>query len=186
MIFLTQSEVPKYCTVDVISDAVISQANLMVNSYLGNIGKQQQKNERISLNRNNRGKLSKIKENIPLISIDEVKSVIRTPFGMSSDVLDTSGVYVDNYGYFEFYQETGINQMIFGGNYDSLQITYTYGYETPPEELKVACALIAQNIAKRGTFGAKSITDFDVQLQFLDDSIITSDIRMILNKYRGV
>lgn len=185
MIYLTLADVPNYCSVSV-DQVALTQANIIIETYLGDIGEQQKVDEKVSLNRSNKGKLQKIKDNIPLVSIDSVKGQVRTPFGISEDDISTTNVDVDPYGYLVYYPGCGLNQMIFGGNINTLLVTYTYGYSEPPEDLKFACAAIAMNIAKRGTYGFKGLTDFDVQLQFLDDSIITSDIRMILNKYRGV
>jgi hypothetical protein len=185
MIILTQSELSAY-TSATIDDTVLNQANILINSYVGDIGKQQVSDERISLSGYAKPKLSKVKEYIPLVSVDILKTQLRTPFGLTTETIDTSRVYVDSFGYVDYYPDCGLGQMIFGGTPQTLLVTYTYGYTTAPDDLKLACAIIAQNIAKRGTFGANRVTDFDVTLQFLDDSIITSDVRRVLNKYRGV
>lgn len=185
MIYLDASEVATYCTMP-IEQTVLTQANLIVESYIGDIGQQQKVNERIVLNRSNRSKLSKIKDNVPLISVDEVTAQTRTPFGISNEAIDVSNVVVDNYGYLTYYPGSSMMQQMFGGTTKEILVTYTYGWSTIPSDIKFATGVIAQNIAKRGTFGNKSIVDFDVQLQFLDDSVVTSDVRLVLQKYRGV
>lgn len=184
MIYLDISEVAVYCTIP-IDETVLTQANLIVASYIGDIEKQST-TERLRLNRNNRGKLSKIKDSVPLVSVDNITVQTRTAFGISNEAIDVNNVTVDNFGYLTYYQGASLMQQMFRGIANEISVTYTYGYDVAPNDLKLATGVIAQNIAKRGTFGNKSITDFDVQLQFLDDSVVTSDIRVILNKYRGV
>lgn len=185
MIYLKPEEVAAYCVFS-IDPVMLTQANQLVTTYIGDISKQQATNEQVLLNRNNKGKLQKVKEFIPLVSVDSVKTQCVTPFGISLDNTDASSVAIDPYGYLTYYMGLGINPLAYGRKVNSLLVTYTFGYDVIPEDIKVATGIIAQNIAKRGTFGATNITDFDVQLGFLNDSIITSDVIVVLNKYRGV
>lgn len=195
MIYLTLAEINDYCTIAGISQQIINQASGLMDIVVGPLDKKQ-KTETIQVNNRSmynptilkpiKGRLSQLRANVPLVSVDLLRGVYRSAFGISYDSLETADFYVDEQGYFTYYPSMGLNSIIYGGLPTALEVTYTYGYDAAPEDLKLACGLICQNLARRGSFGAKSIQDFDVSLSFQDDSIITSDIRSILMKYRGV
>ena len=67
MIFLTPDELSQFSTVPV-SDVTLKQANIFVQSNVGDISKQQTVNEKFSLNTRRKNKLSNVHDNIPLIS----------------------------------------------------------------------------------------------------------------------
>lgn len=183
MIFLKPDEVPQY-TSSPISDVSLNQANVLVESVIGNIGKQQKVNERVDLLRGT-AKLSKIRVLIPLVSIDAVKAYSSSPFGQSATDVDPSKVDVDEFGYIRFQNEC---HFIWGTRAAALSVTYTWGYDTDsiPADLKLATAQIATNMGKRGVTGIKSLADPDSTVVFMSDSIITPDLLNILNKYKGV
>ena len=204
MIYLTLQEISTYTTISGITQQVINQASGLIDTFVGTLDKKQ-KVEVINVNnrssgltmanmsigglatgRTLKGKLSQVRTNVPLVSIDTLRGVYKTMFGTTYETLATSDFYVDDQGHFSYYPSLGLNSIIYGATPVALEVTYTYGYTDAPEDLKLACGLICQNLARRGSFGAKSIQDFDVSLTFADDSIITSDIRSILMKYRGV
>lgn len=205
MKYLTLNEVSTYCTISGITQQIIDQASGLIDTFVGSIDKKQkveviQSNNRsvgrlsmsnlsiggLSTGRTIKGKLSQVRTNVPLVTIDSLRGVYKTMFGTTYETLATTDFYVDDQGHFTYYPSAGLNAIIYGATPVALEVTYTYGFTTPPEDLKLACSLICQNLARRGSFGAKSIQDFDVSLTFLDDSIITSDIRSILMRYRGV
>lgn len=169
-----------------IPENILNQTNVFLSALLPNIEKQQVKDERISLSSTSTPKLKYVSNTVPLISIDGVKSVTVTPFGRSEENFDTSKIYVDSNGYISLYSSYSIYSTIFHNQINELLITYTYGYEMPPQDLILAAVMIAQNIARRGTFGATGVVDEDVKLTFLDDSIVTTDIRRLIRKYQGV
>lgn len=200
MKYLTLNEVSTYCTISGITQQIIDQASGLIDTFVGSLDKKQkveviQANtrsvSRLSMGnlptaRTIKGKLSQVRTNVPLVTIDLLRGVYKTMFGTTYETLATTDFYVDDQGRFTYYPSIGLNSIIYGASPIALEVTYTYGYTTPPEDLKLACSLICQNLARRGSFGAKSIQDFDVSLTFLDDSIITSDIRSILMRYRGI
>ena len=200
MKYLTLNEVSTYCTISGITQQIIDQASGLIDTFVGSLDKKQkveviQANtrsvSRLSMGnlptaRTIKGKLSQVRTNVPLVTIDLLRGVYKTMFGTTYETLSTTDFYVDDQGRFTYYPSMGLNSIIYGASPIALEVTYTYGYTTPPEDLKLACSLICQNLARRGSFGAKSIQDFDVSLTFLDDSIITSDIRSILMRYRGI
>ena len=200
MKYLTLNEVSTYCTISGITQQIIDQASGLIDTFVGSLDKKQ-KVEVIQANTRSvsglsigslptaraiKGKLSQVRTNVPLVTVDSLRGVYKTMFGTTYETLSTADFYVDDQGRFTYYPSMGLNSIIYGASPIALEVTYTYGYTTPPEDLKLACSLICQNLARRGSFGAKSIQDFDVSLTFLDDSIITSDIRSILMRYRGI
>lgn len=185
MIILTMEELATYCSPIGITQQILNQANSIVNSQIGDIFNKEIVDEPVKISQKKlTGKLSKISQVSPLIQINAVKAVTRSPFGMSTENIDIGSIYVNEYGYLEYFGYGGMCQTIFTANPYELLVSYTCGLQDVPEELKMACAGIAQAIAKRGMSGLKSLTDYDVQLAWTDDSIITYDIRQILLKYR--
>ncbi len=183
MIFLTETEIPLYCEIPGITSNMVANASALIECYIGDIS-EKPKTETIVLNRKNKGKLKYVPNELTAVSV-----IYRTPFGISEESIDISSITVDDYGYFELYGCTSVNQMIFGSRPSQLKISYTYGYaeDAIPDDLKRCCAAIAQNIKKRG-WGSneKVLSDLDIRLELTNDSLINSDIRQILNKYRGV
>jgi len=55
-----------------------------------------------------------------------------------------------------------------------------------PDELKMVTSVIASSLVKRKMDGLKQLTDYDMTFVWTDDSIISSDLRTILMKYKGV
>ena len=185
MIFITKDEIVNYTTTP-IDDVILTQSNAMLTSLVGEIGKKSTTNERMEFGKYRHPKLKNVRSHIPLISVDKVQTVTRTPFGIEKETVDTSDVYVDEMGYVDYLQPSSLALMIFGTPPSELLIDYTWGWETVPEDLKFAAAALAQNLSKRGTSGLTSLTDFDVKLAFVNDSIVTSDIRVIIARYKGV
>lgn len=183
--FLKPEELDNYSNTP-ITDQTLLSANVMLESYLGDITKQSTKGEHIHLMHFRHARLKHIHNLLPLVSIDKVMTMTKTPFGISKEEVNVDSVYVDDYGYVSFIGQPSLAMMIYGAKPTDIIVDYTWGYETVPSDLKFACAAIAQNLAKRGTYGLKSLTDFDVKLAFVDDSIITNDIRMVIDKYKDV
>lgn len=168
------------------TEQTLLNANLILESYIGDITEQSTTGEMVKLGRFKHPKLKHVHNMVPLISVDRVISVTRTPFGVTKEEIDKESIYVDELGYIKFFGHPSLAMMIYGSRPTELIIDYTWGYKEIPMELKFACAAIAQNISKRGTYGLKSLTDFDVKLAFVDDSIITNDLRMVINKYKDI
>ena len=186
MIYLTESEINSYTSIPNVTMNEVNYASLLVDTYIGDISARQIV-ETVDLNRKNKGKLKNIKSNVPLVSIDEVNAITRNPFDPTPqyEPLNANSIDVDNLGYFQFYGYSTSNTRIFNLNISKLQIKYTVGFEEAPEELKICVGAIASNAKKRGIGGnEKTVSDLDVRLEFLNDSLINSDIRQILNKYR--
>lgn len=74
---------------------------------------------------------------------------------------------------------------LYGNNPVALNITYTYGYEEIPSKIKLACAMLAMNIAQQGGFAnINSATNLDARYSLSDPSVFTDDIRRMLMEYR--
>ena len=76
--------------------------------------------------------------------------------------------------------------MIFHSKPSALLVSYTYGYAVVPDELKMVTSVIASSLVKRKMDGLKQLTDYDMTFVWTDDSIVSSDLRTILMKYKGV
>lgn len=186
MTYLTIEEVGTYVASAGITEQLLNQANSIVGSIVGNISRQQVTNELLTLNSKNMAKLKYINELSPLISIESIQTRGRGPFGITIEQIPLEYVDIDIYGYLTYYGGCGLSQQIFRYKPKQLLASYTYGYDTIPDELKMATAVIARTLVKRSLDGLKQLTDYDMTFVWTDDSIIGSDIREILMKYRGV
>lgn len=162
-------------------------ASMVINAYIGKeIGKFEE-TQKINLSRKSKGKL----DNIPVISIVEVKAVFRNMFGKSEEMLDPETIEYDReYGYFEFYPNScSMNNVVFGVQPTTLVIKYQHGYETIPDDIKKVCALIADNTARANAMGlfpgVKQISDLNFSLVLFNENIVTPDVRLLLSKYKG-
>jgi hypothetical protein len=185
LIYLTEEEINVYCNIPGVDMNIVKYASILIESYLGDISEKQY-TDTIALNRKNKGKLKSIKNNIPLVSIDEVKAITRTPLGIQEETLAPTDIEVNECGYFEYFQSNTFSMQLFNSTVSKLQIKYTVGYNGPPEDLKRACAMIAMGAKKRGFDELKSISDIDVKLEFANGSLITKDVLLILSRYKGV
>jgi hypothetical protein len=181
MIYLQASEINTYCNIPGVDENIVAYASTLIDSYIGD-PEAKQYVEQITPNKKNRGKL----KHLPIASINTLEAISKTPFGITYETLSVNDIYVDEYGYFEYIPGNSLNTLMFGVMPKALKITYTAGYASPPEDLKRACAMIAMQAKKRGFDPLKSISDLDVKLEFTQNSVITDDVRLILNKYKGV
>ena len=59
------------------------------------------------------------------------------------------------------------------------------GFDTYPEKLKTACAMLACNVRQAMSFnGAKQLSTLDFQVLMTDDSFFTSDIKRLLKEFQ--
>lgn len=178
--YITEAELPTYCgIIDGVTMEDVAMATDLINGYLGRSFAPRNFTDRIKLNNKSRGKLS----HSPIINITGAKIVSRTPFGKTSTDIDPKDIDLDpeNDGYFTYIGSGGINEMIFGRQPMSLEVTYRSGFEEYPTRLKSACGMLASNIRQAMSFnGAKQLTSLDFQVLMTDDSFFTSDIKLLL------
>ena len=186
MTFVTMEELGNYVQTVGITPQILSQANSIVESIAGDISVKSVTDEVVKLNSRNIGKLKNVREMLPLVSINSVKSRGRTPFGITEEMLPMDSIDVSEFGYVTYYGGCGLSQMIFHSNPSALLVSYTYGYAVVPDELKMATSVIASSLVKRKMDGLKQLTDYDMTFVWTDDSIVSSDLRTILMKYKGV
>lgn len=187
--YLTEDEILQYCNTVAgvqVSDVII--ASNLIDGYLGYSFSVNEATETIQLNEKRRGKL----RNRPVINIESVKEIFYSPVGMSQKEATTDNVFLDAEmdGYFSYYPQG--NPFIYPLDFCSpfkpqlkLEIKYSYGYESVPEEVKYVTAMLAQNIRQLSTFaGAKRLNTLDYTVEMSNPSFFTDDMRSILSKYR--
>lgn len=184
MNYLADDEILEYCTIiPDITPSIVKIATELINGYLGFSLAPLQHKESINLNKNGRGKLRVT----PIISIDTVKERIVSPyFGMSNEEVSPDSVILDveGDGYFSYFAN-GINSTLYKTRPGSLEVTYTAGYTVIPEDIKIVCAMLAQHIKQRSSFGnEKAISTLDYRMELSDPSFLTPDMRMILDRYK--
>lgn len=179
--YLQEHELGRYASIiNGTSMGDVEIASELIDSYLGRSFKPTRYVERVRLIKGHRGKL----QHSPVISLDFVDSIERTPFGDSKRKLDVRDIELDpeNDGYFTFLGSGGLHFMLYGIRPRLLEIGYVGGYENYPERLKTACGMLACNIRQALSFaGAKELTSLDFKIQMSDDSFFTSDIKRLLD-----
>lgn len=186
MTFVTMEELGTYVPTVGITQQLLNQANSIVGSIVGDISTKSVTDEVVKLNSRNVGKLKNVREMLPLVSLESVKSRGRSPFGITEEQLSIDSVDISEFGYLTYYGSCGLSQAIFRYKPSQLLVSYTYGYTEVPDEIKMATSVIANGLVKRKLDGLKQLTDYDMTFVWADDSIVSSDIRDILMKYRGV
>ena len=185
MIYLTEAEIPEYCGLfsGVTLDHV-EAASVLIDAYKGCSFEQQKHVEKVDLNykrssQETRGKL----EHFPRIEVISVLAKTQTPFGDERIELDTHCLDFDDDEsfYFTFVMP---RQLMFRSIPKSLVVTYTSGYDTPPEAVKRACGILAGNIQQMGgVLRWKSRDDYDIKVTLGNEGIFSSEVKAIL---RGV
>lgn len=189
--YLTEEEILKYCTSQVgvnISDVVI--ASHLIDSYLGKSFSVNEISETVNVNAKHRGKL----KHYPIAEIVKITELVITPLGVTRQdiALDKLVLDVENDGYFTYIANKSSFAYSFMDNCCSnsardrrLEVTYTYGFNNIPEDVKLVCAMLAQNIRQMQSFaGFKKLNTLDYTVEMANPSFFTNDMRMLLNKYR--
>lgn len=189
--YLTEDEILEYCNTVAgvqVSDVII--ASNLIDGYLGYSFSVNTATETVNLNEKRRGRL----KNKPVIEVTEIKEIFASPVGVTKTDGNTDWLFMDAEmdGYFSYYSKA--NPFILPTDFCSpfipklkLEVTYTYGFEEIPEEVKYVTAMLAQNIRQLSTFsGAKRLNTLDYTVEMSNPSFFTDDMRSILGKYRYV
>jgi hypothetical protein len=185
MAYLIESEITTYCTIPGITMNDIENASLAIDGYKGMSFYSTQHTETAKLlkRRTPYGNILKGKlKHIPRISVVEVKAKTIGIFGGLEDTTYDPNCLIfdeDDLQYFTFIEPQNIKPTI---PPQQLVITYTAGYETIPDSLKRITGLIADSIKRNGGFNNwKARSDFDMQIQFSEQGILTNDIKRMID-----
>lgn len=136
--------------------------------------------ERVPLTEYQRGHLSYY----PVLEVTELKG--RPKHGMIGnnffgppqfEAIDISTLDVD--------KNTGslwCGYSAFGTPYMELEVTYISGWNPIPDEVKVACGMVINQLTSNSD-NVKSKKDFDYTIEYFGNSLITPDVAAILSKY---
>ena len=189
--YLTEDEILEYCNTVAgvqVSDVII--ASNLIDGYLGYSFSVNTATETVNLNEKRRGRL----KNKPVLEVTSIKEIFASPVGITKTDGNTDGLFMDAEmdGYFSYYPKA--NPFMLPTDFCSpfipklkLEVTYNYGFEEVPEEVKYVTAMLAQNIRQLSTFsGAKRLNTLDYTVEMSNPSFFTDDMRSILGKYRYV
>lgn len=193
MAYLTEGEIVTYCTVvPGITPDEVNIASGLIDSYTGIPFTEETYEEVTRLNKKRtpygyvyKGKLSKY----PVTSITSVKAYLPSGFGGEQEQnYEVNSIRLDpsKNGYFQFllpsntFAPTVLNLVPY-----ELYIEFKAGYTIYPENLKIACGLLAQNIKQSGGFLAwKDKSDLDYKVSLADSSLFTDDIKRLIDSVR--
>lgn len=190
--YLQEEEIFQYCTSQAgvtLNDIII--ASQLIDGYLGKSFGVNQATETVIVNSKLRGKLN----HSPVVEIKSVSELVYTLIGVTKTDVNVSNIVLDaeNDGYFYYvarispfaslnYGYDCCNQL----NNRKLEITYSYGYNEIPIDIKLVTAMLAQNIQQLQSFvGFKKLNTLDYTVEMSNPSFFTDDMRMLLNKYKG-
>lgn len=183
MIYLTEEEIPKYCTFsDNVSMELVEAASVLIDAYKGCSFGSTDRVERVEISRRRttneqRGKLI----HFPRIEITSIQAKLRGPFGVDTVTLPDSCIDFDSPDspYFTFYMP---RELMFRKAPDFLYVEYKSGYKEIPEAIKRACGLIACNISQMGgVLRWKSRDDYDIKVTLGNEGVMSSEVKQILN-----
>lgn len=186
--YLTEDEMIAYCESVPVTVSQVRFASSMIDAYIGLIdGKSKfeihECTEKVRFNRKGIGRVKRS----PILGITKAVVSGSGHFGMSEFEIDHRLLEYDELGYVYAPNVSGcLNSIISGVTLPKeVTIRYLYGYDEIPEQIKVACAMIAMNIAQSATFlNLDSMTTLDARFSLSDPSVITSEIRRLLAGYR--
>lgn len=182
--YLTEEEIVRYCTriPDVTMDDVMV-ASSMIDSYCGSF-EVLPRTETIRLKRKRASHGTRLIgrfKHTPVSEIISVKTVIQNVFGRSEEDVPVTSIYLEDYGYFNYIGDSP-NSRLFGCLPSELVVTYKSGYAEYPDKLKVACAILAQNIVQYGGFLSwQTKKDIDYSITLADPNVFTKEIKLILD-----
>lgn len=185
MPYLVEEDIEKYCrTIPGVTMTEITIASELIDGFKGKNFEAKTVTEAMQLDRRKRGRLT----HLPIIDIEKIIGRGRdVTFGVTTQEISVNDIELDHEkdGRFTFYGSGGLTALVYGTSPDTLIITYRAGYEEYPEPLKIACAMLAQTIKQRSSFGGeKSIYSLDYRVEMTDDSFLTSDIKLLLRNVK--
>lgn len=182
--YLTEDEIMQYCTrvPDVTMEDILI-ASSMIDSYCGSFEiKPRTEIVRLKSKRTTHGtRLIGRLKHTPIAEITSVKTVIQNVFGRSEEEVAARSIYLEDYGYFTYIGDSP-NARLFGCLPNELIVNYMSGYSEYPENLKVACAILAQNLVQYGGFLAwQTKKDIDYSITLADPNVFTKEIKLLLD-----
>lgn len=183
MIYLTEEEIPKYCSLsDNVTLELVEAASTLIDAYKGCSFGATERSERIEINRRRAtGEQRGVLSHYPRIEITSIKAKINSPFGVNIITLPNSCIDFDSPDspYFTFYMP---RNLMFHMVPRFLNVDYISGYKEIPEAVKRACGLIACNISQMGgVLRWKSRDDYDIKVTLGNEGVMSSEVKQILN-----
>jgi hypothetical protein len=192
--YLLPAEYAAYGLTAETADAWVTAASVMIEAYCKRPTLLSASyTERVRIARHSqRGRLSYG----PLVSVDAVKARYARPSwhdpddGFAVEFAETFGVpgawasvdpstlCVDlSLGEFRFAWN------VMGLRYAEAEVTYTAGFVTAPDAVKVACAQVVKNAQATPGLNVKSSKMDTLQTQYFSDSLLDSQVRALLRPY---
>jgi hypothetical protein len=72
---------------------------------------------------------------------------------------------------------------MFGAPYTELEVTYTSGWAVIPDNVKVACGMIIDQLVNSNNSNVKAKKDFDSSIEYFGNKLITPEIADLLSQY---
>lgn len=185
--YLEPNEIDEYATIIPFDETHVRFASTMIDAYVGtNDGKSKfSQNRAIEVVHPNRKGILILK-NDPVLEIESIQAIHTRDAKEDGVTLEPYLYDFDGgkYVYLSNRSEMTYSKIFMhGARY--YKVTYKYGYDGIPEEVKTACAMLAMNISQVSTFTAlDSMTTLDARFSLADPSLFTNEIKSLLSRYR--
>nr|DAD61109.1 MAG TPA: hypothetical protein [Caudoviricetes sp.]DAE86415.1 MAG TPA: hypothetical protein [Caudoviricetes sp.] len=186
--YLEPFEMEEYGAIIPFDETHVKFASTMIDAYIGtNNGKSKFTSNTTTevIKPTRKGLL--ILKNDPVIDIVSIQ-------GVTTRDVHEDGVEIEPYLYdfdgskYVYLSNNSANMTyskIFLRNARYYKVTYKYGFDEIPEEVKTACAMLAMNISQVSTFTAlDSMTTLDARFSLADPNLFTNEIKSLLSRYR--
>lgn len=178
--YLTVDETEYFPSGSIPSDSLIKRASAIIDGYCKRSISVSTYTERIHLT-NGRGHLSYY----PVVNVDEVKG--RAEYGLTGgnffgvpgfETVELLSIDVDKQ----------IGTIFCGGNlfgtpYAELEVTYSSGWETVPDKVKIACGLLVGQLVNNPNSNVKSKKDLDFSIEYFGGGMINPEIADLLSEF---
>lgn len=186
--YLEPNEIEEYSSIIPFDETHVQFASTMIDAYVGTNGGKSKFTTNTAteiVTPTRKGLL--ILKNDPVVEIESIQ-------GMSTRDINSDGVLIEPY----MYDFDGSKYVYLVGNssyttYSKIflrnaryyKVTYKYGFDEIPNEVKTACAMLAMNISQVSTFTAlDSMTTLDARFSLADPNLFTNEIKSLLSRYR--
>lgn len=168
-----------------LTDQLILRASNIIDGYCKRKITVESYTERIPLTELQRGHLSYY----PVVNITSIKGRPKYDFTGTNMFGPPMFVIITDLTILDVNKDIGAlwcGSSIIGIPYTELEVTYTSGWATIPDNVKLACGMLIDQLVSSNNSNVKSKKDFDSSIEYFANSMITPEIANLLSEVKIV